>query len=64
MARDSWKVFRPAIWLGFLGIAVLLVFNIVIGVAIIGGAIGLGARIQTNRRRVSQGLPARRTRKR
>jgi hypothetical protein len=64
VTNESWKVFRPAIWLGFLGIAVLLVFNIVIGVAILGGAIGLGARIRSNRKRISQGLPARKPRKR
>lgn len=62
--NDGWKVYRPAIWLGFLGIAVLLLFSILVGVAIMGGAIGLGARIRSNGRRVAQGLPARKLRKR
>jgi hypothetical protein len=63
--NGDWKVFRPAIWLGILGIAVLLVLNVFVGIALIGGAIGVGLRIQSGRRRAARGLPpARRQRRR
>jgi uncharacterized membrane protein len=58
---SDWRVFRPAIWVGFVGVAVMLVFSFYIGLAIVGGAIGMGARIRTSRRRLAQGLPARRS---
>jgi hypothetical protein len=61
---DDWRVFRPAIWVGMLGIAMMLVFSFYIGLAVIGGAIGMGARIQTSRRRLAAGRPVRRPRRR
>lgn len=61
---DDWRVFRPAIWVAMLGIAVMLVLNSYVGAAIIGGAIGIGGRIETTRRRARRGLPARRARRR
>ncbi len=61
---DDWRVFRPAIWLGMLGIALMLVLNFYIGLALVGGAIGIGARIETRRRRARRGLPTGRTRRR
>jgi hypothetical protein len=61
---DDWRAFRPAIWVAMLGIAAMLVLNAYIGVAIIGAAIGIGARIETSRRRAQRGLPARRPRRR
>src|ERR1700761_5942380 len=49
--RD-WKTFRPAIWLAMLGIALLLVVNVYLGLAVVGAGIGTGLRIQTRRRRL------------
>jgi hypothetical protein len=58
---DDWRAFRPAIWLGMLAIAVmLLVAPVYIGAALLGGAIGVGLRIQTSRRRIARGAPPRR----
>lgn len=60
---QDWRVFRPAIWLAMLGVAVmLLVAPVYIGVAVVGAAIGLGLRIQTARRRIARGQPPRRGR--
>ncbi len=60
---DDWRVYRPAIWLAMLGIAILLVFGAPIGYAgvlLLGAAIGVGLRIQTRRRRlVRSGGPRR-----
>ena len=61
---DDWRVFRPAIWVGMLGIAIMLVLSLYIGLAVVGGAIGIGARIQINRRRLAAGRPVRRPRRR
>jgi hypothetical protein len=61
----DWRVFRPAIWLGMLGVALMLLVNpVYIGVAVLGAALGTAARIQTGRRRLARGLPARRRRRR
>jgi hypothetical protein len=52
--NGDWRAFRPAIWLAMLGIAlVLLVSPPLIGVAVVGGAIGVGLRIERRRRRPS-----------
>jgi hypothetical protein len=51
-ASGDWRVFRPAIWLVMLGIALLLVVNAYLGIAVIGAGIGTGVRIQTRRRRL------------
>ena len=60
---NDWRVFRPAIWLGMVGIAIMiLVSPIYIGAAVVGGAIGMGLRVQTSRRRIARGQPARRPR--
>ena len=49
---NDWRVFRPAIWLAMLGIAVILVLNPpYIGVGVVGAAIGVGLRIERRRRR-------------
>ena len=61
---DDWRVFRPAIWLGFIGVAVMLVASFAIGLGIIGGAVGIGLRIETGRRRRARGVPVRRARRR
>ncbi len=51
MTQD-WRVYRPAIWLAMLGVAVMiLVSPAYIGVAVIGGALGIALRISTARRR-------------
>jgi len=61
---EDWRVFRPAIWVGMLGIAIMLVLSLYIGLAVVGGAIGIGARIQISRRRLAAGRPVRRPRRR
>ena len=42
---QGWKRYRPAIWLAFLAVAVVLVVNPVIGVVLLGGSIGVALRI-------------------
>jgi hypothetical protein len=50
MTHD-WRIYRPAIWLGMIGIAlILLVSPAFIGGAVLGGAIGIGLRIAFGRR--------------
>jgi hypothetical protein len=53
--NGDWRVFRPAIWIAMLGVAVLLVVNVYAGIALVGAAIGVGLRISTARRRISRG---------
>jgi hypothetical protein len=48
---NDWRVYRPAIWLGMLGVCALLVLNAYLGAVIIGGGIGVGLRIHGRRRR-------------
>jgi hypothetical protein len=58
---QDWRDFRPAIWLGMLGIALALLVNpAYIGAAVLGAAIGVAIKIETGRRRVARGLPAQR----
>jgi hypothetical protein len=46
----SWRVWRPAIWLAMVGIAVMLLVNPpYIGVLLIGGALGVALRIGRRR---------------
>ena len=48
----DWRVWRPAIWLAMLGVAVMLLVNPpYIGVLFIGGAIGVAIRIRQRGRR-------------
>jgi hypothetical protein len=61
---DDWRVFRPAIWMGMIGIAVTLVVTVYLGLALVGAAIGIAARIQISRRRLAAGRPVRRPRRR
>lgn len=50
-APDDWRVYRPAIWMAMLGIAVLLLVNPSwIAAAPLGAAIGIGLRIRQRRR--------------
>lgn len=50
--NDDWRVFRPAIWMAMLSIALILLVNpFYIGALPGGVAIGLAARIQRRRRR-------------
>ncbi len=50
-APQDWRVYRPAIWLAMLGVAVmLLVTPSWIGAAPIGAAIGVALRIRRRRR--------------
>jgi len=47
----DWRVWRPAIWLAMLGVAIMLAFNPFIGIAVVGGAIGVAIRIRQGLRR-------------
>lgn len=48
----DWRIYRPAIWLVMVGIAVALLINPpYIGAALAGAGIGIGARIVTRSRR-------------
>jgi hypothetical protein len=60
---QDWRVFRPAIWMAMLGIALMLLISpAYVGAAIIGGAIGVALKIETGRRRGARGLPPQRRR--
>jgi hypothetical protein len=62
---QDWRVFRPAIWMAMLGIALMLLISpAYVGAAIVGGAIGVALKIQTGRRRGARGLPPQRRRRR
>lgn len=62
---QDWRVYRPAIWMGMLGIALVLLLNpAYIGAAVLGCAIGIAIKIQTGRRRIARGLPPQRARAR
>lgn len=62
MTQD-WRLFRPAIWIGMVGIAlILLISPPYLGAIVLGGAIGMGLKIETSRRRIARGLPPRRGR--
>jgi hypothetical protein len=61
----DWRAFRPAIWLAMLGVALMLpIAPVYIGAVAIGGAIGIGLRIEIARRRSARGVPPRRRRTR
>jgi hypothetical protein len=48
----DWKIYRPAIWLAILGVAVCLLVNPVwIGAAPLGAAVGVAIRIHQRERR-------------
>jgi hypothetical protein len=62
---NDWRLFRPAIWLAMLGIAVmLLVAPFYLGAVLIGAAIGVALRIEQGRRRAARAPSKRRSRKR
>ena len=64
LEMSDWRVFRPAIWLVMLGIALMLLLSpVYIGAAVVGGAIGVGLRIEARRRRIARGTPPRRRRR-
>ena len=55
---QDWRIFRPAIWLGMLGIALILVVRpAYFGAAVLGAAIGIGIRIEMARRRGARSTP-------
>ncbi|HWE32674.1 MAG TPA: hypothetical protein VG410_04265 [Solirubrobacteraceae bacterium] len=61
----DWRDYRPAIWLGMLGIAVMLLVNpFYVGAIFIGFAVGAAARITQRRRLAARQPPARDRRKR
>ena len=61
---QDWRVFRPAIWLAMLGVALmLLIAPVYIGAVVVGAGIGIGVRIQTRRRRIAPGVPTRRSKR-
>jgi hypothetical protein len=63
--NGDWRVYRPAIWLAMLGIALVLLVNPpYIGAALVGASIGISGRIYARRRQVSRGAPRRRRHRR
>ncbi len=61
----DWRLFRPAIWVAMLGVALLLLVTpVYFGLVLLGAAIGIACRVETGRRRVARGLPPRRRRTR
>ena len=61
---SDWRMFRPAIWLAMLGIALMLLISPpYIGVVLIGAAIGVGIRIERRRRGAEPPARARRRRR-
>ena len=62
---NDWRMFRPAIWLAMLGVAVmLLVAPFYLGAVLLGAAIGVALRIEQGRRRRARSLPPGRRRRR
>jgi uncharacterized membrane protein len=62
---NDWRVFRPAIWLAMLGVAVmLLVAPFYLGAVLLGAAIGVALRIEQGRRRLARAQSKRGPRKR
>jgi hypothetical protein len=62
---NDWRMFRPAIWLAMLGVAVmLLVAPFYLGAVLLGAAIGVALRIEQRRRRLARAQSQRRPRKR
>jgi hypothetical protein len=62
---NDWRMFRPAIWLAMLGVAVmLLVAPFYLGAVLLGAAIGVALRIEQRRRRLARAHSQRRPRKR
>jgi hypothetical protein len=60
---NDWRMFRPALWLAMLGIAVmLLIAPFYLGAALVGAAIGIALRIEQGRRRLARAQPKRRAR--
>ena len=55
----DWRVYRPAIWLAMLGLAVVLVVNPYAGALLLGAAIGIAGKISRQRRRASRGAAPR-----
>jgi hypothetical protein len=53
-ATGDWRIFRPAIWTVMLGIALMLVLNGYLGIAVVGAGLGIGVKIERGRRRASR----------
>ena len=50
--NDDWRAYRPAIWLGMIGIAVIVIVSPhYLGAFFLGGAIGAAVRIRQKRAR-------------
>jgi hypothetical protein len=50
--NGDWRIWRPAIWLAMVGVALMLVITpAYIGVLFLGAAIGIAIRIDQRRRR-------------
>ena len=62
---NDWRMFRPAIWLAMLGVAVmLLVAPFYLGAVLVGAAVGIALRIEQGRRRVARAQSQRPRRRR
>jgi hypothetical protein len=54
----DWRLFRPAIWMAMVGIALMLLITpAYFGAAVLGAAVGIALKIQNSRRRIARGLP-------
>jgi len=63
--NEDWRVFRPAIWMAMLGVALILLLNPpYVGALVLGASIGVALRIRRRRQRVAAGLPPRGRRRR
>lgn len=49
----DWRIWRPAIWLAMLGVAVILLVNPYAGAVFLGAAIGVALRIRQRSRRAA-----------
>ncbi|MFL5861522.1 MAG: hypothetical protein ACJ780_12180 [Solirubrobacteraceae bacterium] len=59
---NGWRAYRPAIWLGMLGLAlILLIEPPYLGAVVLGVAVGIAIRVRVARRRAARGLPPRRS---
>jgi hypothetical protein len=61
----DWRIYRPAIWLAMLGVAVMLVVSpAYFGALFLGGAIGAAIRVRQRSRRAAAAAAVRKRKRR